>query len=264
MNVGFIGAGNMGGALARAIRNDTETKVYIYDTNAEKATKLASEIGAIGCELSLLLTESDFIFLGVKPNVISAVCEQIRDLLKKNTVLISMAAGVKLAKLDEALNAKSPVIRIMPNTPVTYGVGMTAWCKNSLVTDAMAKEFERIMAYTGAVDNIPEDNIDAFCAIAGCGPAYAYMFVDALAKAGENCGLDRERALFYASKMLAGAATMAEKSPLPPKSLCENVCSPGGSTIEGVKVLEAEGFDATVQKAIVAAYNRTKELGKKN
>ena len=86
---------------------------------------------------------------------------------------------------------------------------------------------------------------------------------DALAKAGENCGLDRERALFYASKMLAGAATMAERSPLPPKTLCENVCSPGGSTIEGVKVLEAEGFDATVQKAIVAAFNRTKELGKK-
>ena len=264
MKVGFVGAGNMGGALARAISNDNQTKVYIYDTNSEKSFKLASEIGATNCELSLLLVESDFIFLGVKPNVISTVCEKIQSALKPGATVISMAAGITVSQLNDALGGKVPVIRIMPNTPVTYGVGMTAWCKNSLVTNNAINEFERIMSYTGALDNIEEEKMEAFTAVAGCGPAYAYMFVDALAKAGENCGLDRERALFYASKMLAGASVMSERSPLSPKTLCENVCSPGGSTIEGVKVLEAEGFDATVQKAIVAAYNRTKELGKKN
>ena len=262
MNVGFIGAGNMGGALTRAISEDNQTKVYIYDKNAEKATTLAAEISATACGIDLLLSKSDFIFLGVKPNVILSLCSEICDLLKPGATLISMAAGVTLEHLTEATSGKAPVIRIMPNTPVTYGVGMTAWCKNALVTDAAAAEFERIMAYTGALDHMPEDKIDAFCAIAGCGPAYAYMFLGALAEAGEKCGLDRERALFYASKMLAGAAVMAERSPLPPKTLCENVCSPGGSTIEGVKVLEASGFDGTVQRAIVAAFNRTKELGK--
>ena len=262
MKVGFIGAGNMGGALARAISKDKQTKVYIYDHNEEKSASLATETGAVKCELSLLLSKCDFVFLGVKPNAVATVCEEIRDRLKVGATVISMAAGVTLAQLDGFLLGKVPVIRIMPNTPVTYGFVLTAWCKNALVTDVAADEFERIMAYTGALDHIDEDKMEAFTAVAGCGPAYAYMFLDALAKAGENCGLDRGRALFYASKMLEGAAIMADRSPLPPKTLCENVCSPGGSTIEGVKVLEAEGFDATVQKAIVAAFNRTKELGK--
>lgn len=252
----------MGGALARAISKDNQTKVYIYDKNSEKAAALAAEIGATNCELASLLSVSDFVFLGVKPNVISAVCAEIRSSLKPGAAVVSMAAGVTVSQLDEALFGKCAVIRIMPNTPVTYGVGMTAWCKNPLVTTDIASEFERIMAYTGALDYMPEDKIDAFCAIAGCGPAYAYMFLDALAEAGEKCGLDRERALFYASKMLSGAAVMAEKSPLAPKTLCENVCSPGGSTIEGVKVLQSNGFADTVGNAIVAAFNRTKELGK--
>ena len=262
MNVGFIGAGNMGGALARAISNNTQTNVYIYDTNLDKSAELAAETNGTSCELKKLLEVSDFVFLGVKPNVILSVCEDLREKVKAGAVIVSMAAGVQLEQLNGALGGNIPTIRIMPNTPVTYGVGMTAWCKNALVSREMADEFERIMAYTGALDSMPEDQIDAFCAIAGCGPAYAYMFVDALAAAGEKCGLDRERALFYASKMLAGAAVMAERSPLPPRTLCENVCSPGGSTIEGVKVLEANGFSDTVGEAIIAAFNRTKELGK--
>lgn len=261
MNVGFIGAGNMGGALARIINHYRHINVYIYDTNYEKSRALANEIDAIACELDDVLSVSDFIFLGVKPNVIPEVCESIRGRLNPETAIISMAAGIKLSKLEAALGAGVPIIRIMPNTPVTYGEGMTAFCKNSYVTDDMALVFETMMKFTGTLVDIPEEDFEAFTAIAGCGPAYAYMFIGALAKAGEKCGLPHDRALFYASKMLRGSALMAESSPYSPEVLCKNVCSPGGSTIEGVKVLEAAGFEDNVIDAIVAAYNRTKELG---
>ena len=264
MKVGFIGAGNMGGALARAISEEKQINIYIYDIHSEKSEGLAREIGAAACELDNLLAVSDFVFLGVKPNKIFDVCNAIKDKIKPNAVMISMAAGVTLAQLGKALGGAIPVIRMMPNTPVTYGAGMTAWCKNQHVTEDMAQNFIKMMMLTGAIDEIPEEKIDAFCAIAGCGPAYAYMFINALTEAGEKCGLDRNQALFYASEMLRGSALMAEKSSLSPKILCQNVCSPGGSTIEGVKVLETEGFEDAVFKAIVAAFHRTKELGKQS
>ena len=262
MNVGLIGAGNMGGALARAISKYKQINIYIFDTNQEKSTALANEIGAKACELYELLSVCNFIFLGVKPNVIIGLCESIGKKLNKDAVVISMAAGVKVADLSAALGVGVPVIRIMPNTPVTVGAGMTAWCKNEHVMGDAAKNFEKMMAYTGALDELPEDKIDSFCAIAGCGPAYAYMFVDALAKAGVECGLDYDRALFYASKMLAGSALMAETSPLSPEILCKNVCSPGGSTIEGVKSLMNDGLDKIVSTAVGASFKRTVELGK--
>ncbi len=263
MNVGFIGAGNMGGALARIINTYKHINVYIYDINEEKSKKLAHEIDAFYCDLDYLLKESDFIFLGVKPNIIDSLCQQIAGKLKDYACIISMAAGVKLERLEASLGKETPIIRIMPNTPVTFGEGMTAWCKNAAADDDTTYVFKTMMKFTGAITEIPEDEFEAFTAIAGCGPAYAYMFIDALAKAGEICGLPYDRALFYASKMLRGSALMAENSPLSPEVLCKNVCSPGGSTIEGVKVLEAKEFEDSVIQAIIAAYNKTRELGKK-
>lgn len=261
MNVGFIGAGNMGGALARIICTYKHINVYIYDVDSEKSKKLAAETEGIACELSELINASDIIFLGVKPGVIATVCNEISDKVKDETIIISMAAGVKIKKIESVIKRNIPIIRIMPNTPVTYGEGMTAYCKNEFVTDDVEFLFKIVMKFTGTLSEVPEEDIEAFTAIAGCGPAYAYMFIDALAKAGEKCGLDYDRALFYATKMIKGSAIMVENSPLSPETLCKNVCSPGGSTIEGVRVLEANNFDDTIEKAIFAAYKRTKELG---
>ena len=262
MNIGFIGAGNMGGALARALSTNKETNIYIFDINIEKAELLASEIGATVYEKETLLSISDFIFLGVKPKGIADVCKNIRDGIKADAAIISMAAGVEIKKLEASLGEGIPVIRIMPNTPVTYGAGMTAFCKNEFVSEKMLSHFKEMMKYTGTIAEIPEDKFEAFTAVAGCSPAYAYMFIDAIANAGAKCGLDYSDALSYASKMLEGAALMVRNSPLSPTVLKENVCSPGGSTIEGVYVLEGADFDGTVQKAIIAAFNKTKELGK--
>lgn len=262
MKIGFIGAGNMGGALAKGISKVSGTKLYIYDKIEEKATNLAESIGASVATFEEVVSESDFLFLGVKPNVLPDVMKEVGKIANLNTVMVSMAAGVQISKIESAVENKIPVIRIMPNTPVAVGEGLTAYAKNGLVTDKTVCDFENIMQFTGALEPMEESEIDSFCAVAGCGPAYAYMFIDALAKGAEKCGIERNTAIRYASKMIRGAALMTLESGIEPQTLCENVCSPGGATIEGVKVLNSRDFEDSVSLAIEAAFKRTKELGK--
>ena len=262
MNIGFIGAGNMGGALAQGVAQVSETKVYIYDKITEKADALALAIGGKSTTFEELVSTSDFVFLGVKPNVIEEVAKEVGKAAKLNTVIVSMAAGVKIEKIEAALSRPLPIIRIMPNTPVAVGEGLTAYAKSSLVSNENVSAFEHIMQFTGATEPLDESEIDSFCAIAGCGPAYAYMFIEALAIGADKCGLSRERAIKYASKLMRGAGLMALETNIDPKILCKNVCSPGGATIEGVKVLESREFGDAVSSAIEAAFKRTKELGK--
>lgn len=251
----------MGGAIAKAISAKKQSNIYIYDLNTEKAAAFAESIGAKLVDRDELLSLCDITFLGVKPNIILPLLSEIAPKVKKGALLVSMAAGVKLASLTEC--AKDvPFIRIMPNTPVTLGEGMTAYAASSCTTDKQIADFEKIYSACGTLARLEEEKIDAFCAIAGCGPAYAYMFIDALAKAGENIGLDRSDAIVYAATMLRGSALMALESGLDPVTLRKNVCSPGGSTIEGVKVLEARGIESIVDETIAAAYKRTVELGK--
>ena len=142
------------------------------------------------------------------------------------------------------------------------GEGFTAYAKNELVSDGKISEFENIMQFTGSLEPLEENAIDSFCAVAGCGPAYAYMFIEALAVGAEKCGISRENAIRYAAKTVLGATLMTLKTNIDPKTLCKNVCSPGGATIEGVKVLEERDFSNAVSSAIESAFKRTKELGK--
>lgn len=264
MNIGFIGCGNMGGALAIAVSKIPSAKLYLCDTDVSKAAALQLATGGEISLLSELPERCDFIFLGVKPIGVGAVLSSIADALTKNPdcTLISMAAGVTIEKIEGFLKVKSPIIRIMPNTPVGVGCGMTVFSKNSLVTTEIKETFLEFMAQSGEVDEIPEKSIDAACAVAGCGPAFAYMFAEALAKGGEACGLDAEKAEFYAAQMMKGAAEMMLKTDKSPETLRENVCSPGGSTIEGVKVLFGKDMPGICEAAVKASYKRTKELGK--
>ena len=262
MNIGFIGAGSMGGALAKATSKILETKLYIYDIDQKKANRLASETGAFSVSFDEVVSTSDIIFLGVKPSVLPNVAKELGKAARRDTVIVSMAAGIAISKIEEALGVKLPIIRIMPNTPVLVGEGVTAYSKNELVTDERLSDFLRAMQYTGTLEPLDEDDIDAFCAIAGCGPAYVYTFIDALAKGAEKCGISREGALKYAALTVRGAALMTLKTDGDPSTLCKNVCSPGGATIEGVKVLESHNLEGTICAAIEAAFKRTKELGK--
>ncbi len=260
IKVGFIGAGNMGSALARAAAKADGVSVYIYDKDGCKAKAVAEDIGAQLASDKEIAEICDYTFLAVKPNIICAVAEGIKTFIKGTVV--SIAAGISLAQLASYLNTDTPVIRIMPNTPAAYGAGMMLWCKNAIVTDNAAKGFYEIMAPSGKLDEIPERLIDAASAVSGCGPAFVYMFIEALADGGVECGLPRDKALLYACETLIGAAETVKRSGAHPEALKDAVCSPGGSTIAGVHALEEGAFRACAAGAVVSAYKKTLTLGK--
>ena len=150
----------------------------------------------------------------------------------------------------------------MPNTPVSVGEGMILYDICPVVTGEIENLFLDVLSCAGRLDKLPEELIDAGCALSGCGPAFVFMFIDALAKGAENCGLDRERAISYAVQTLIGSAKLLDSSDKTPTELRDAVCSPGGSTIEGVRTLIERDFDSIIQSAIKASFEKTKLLGK--
>ncbi len=260
ITVGFIGTGNMGSALARAAAKADNTKVYLYDKDEGKSMALAAELG---CEASSFEAAcgADVVFLAVKPNVVKDVLGEAKGNIKAGAVLVSMAAGVSLGMISIILGT-TPVIRIMPNTPAACGSGMMLYAKNPAVTEAMLSSFKHVMARSGEIDELPESLIDAASALSGCGPAFVYMFIEALADGAVASGLPRDKALRYAIETVKGSAEMVKASGEHPEALKDKVCSPGGSTIDGVHELELGAFRATVENAVIAAYKKTLSLGK--
>ncbi|MBO5109709.1 MAG: pyrroline-5-carboxylate reductase [Clostridia bacterium] len=263
MKVGFIGCGNMGGALATAIAKNTDVSVLLADRDETKAAALAEAISAEVVTAEAVAAEADFIFMGLKPYLIASVLTELRGALEKNpdAVVVSMAAGVELAKINGVLPQGQAAIRIMPNTSVALGEGMVVYTSNGAVTEGAKAEFCRIMAPTGKLDELAEGLIDAATAVMGCGPAFAYVFLEAMADGAVSCGLPRDKATLYAAQMLRGAAEMALASGKHPEVLKDEVCSPGGSTIEGVGALEQGAFRATTRAAVRAAYEKNRQLG---
>ena len=267
LKIGFIGAGNMGGALAKAASKNDSLQIFISDNDTSKAECLCKEIGALASSNAQIASEADFIYLGVKPQVLPSVLQQIAPDLKNRNgrfVLVTMAAGIKTESVCEMLGFDCPVIRIMPNTPVMIGEGLILYCGNSLVTDDDFNHFLCLCQHAGLTDRLEESLIDAGCSVSGCGPAFVYMFIDALAQGGKKAGLSEEKALFYAAQTALGAAKMVMQTKKSPDELKRAVCSPNGSTIEGVNYLEKELLKEKVVEGVTASFNRTVELGKNN
>ena len=262
--VGFIGTGNMGGALARAVCQAVPPQqVILANRTAKKAENLAAELG---CRFGFNqdAARGDYIFLGVKPQMMAGMLREIAPILQSRSdhfVLVSMAAGLTCAQIREMAGINCPVIRIMPNTPVAVGEGVVQVCSLDAEEDVL-KPFICMMAPAGLVDPIPESLMDAAGSVSGCGPAFACLFLEALADGGVACGLPRDKALTYAAQMLAGSAKMVLESGQHPGALKDAVCSPGGSTIQGVRALEEHGFRSAVMEAIIAAWEKNRILGK--
>ena len=261
---GFIGCGNMGGALANALaRSVPAERIALCDTDQQKRDALALSTGASAVELSELVLESEYIFLGVKPQGLPSLLGAMHPLFdrkKERTVLVSMAAGTSIAAIEAIVGTSLPIIRIMPNTPVSVGEGMVLYACNALVTEEEKATFVGSLCEGGRLDEIPEDKIDAASALSGCGPAFVYLFAEALADGAVECGLAREKANLYAAQTLLGAATLLLESGRHPGELKDAVCSPGGTTIAGVHALEASAFRAAAMDAVTSAYGRTLEL----
>ncbi len=265
MKIGFIGTGNMGTALATAVaKSAPDTKLYFADFLKEKAEKTAKDLSGISSDNITLIKECDMVFLGVKPQVLPALLSEIAPFVKERKgelTLVTMAAGVKIGSLLSALGEETPVIRIMPNTPVMVGEGVIVYCSKN-VSKEEEKIFASYLSSGGLVEKIEEEKIDAASALHGCGPAFAYLFVEALADGAVSCGLSREAALRFAAKTVKGAAEMVLETGKHPGELKDAVCSPGGSTIEGVRALEEGGFRGTTMDAVLASYEKTLALGK--
>ena len=250
--------------MARACRS-AGCDVLIFDKNSALAETVAAELGGVNCaDCGELAHACDVIFLGVKPNIVPTVLEQLRENIKnrRDCLLVSMAAGVTVASIEATLGFPFPIVRIMPNTPVAVGEGMILWCASAAVTEELAAGFTAAMSCAGVLARLDEEKIDAGTAVSGCGPAFVYMFIDALTMGGEACGLSREESLTYACQTVIGAAKMTLASDKTPTELRDAVCSPGGSTIEGVKTLLGKDFSSVVESAVLASYKRTRELGK--
>ena len=263
---GFIGTGNMGGALAVAVCKAINPKeVIIADKQTVKAEIMAEDLGCHFAETNVVASRAKFIFLGVKPQILEKVLLNIKPILEYREdrfILVTMAAGVDIATVNKILGKDYPVIRIMPNTPVSVGKGMILYnCNNNVYMDEIG-EFCDGLKYAGRLDKPDEKLIDAASAISGCGPAFVYMFTESLADAGVECGLSRDKALEYAAQTVSGAAELVLSSDTHPAELKDRVCSPAGSTIAGVHALEKNSFRAGVIEAVNASFKRTKELGK--
>ncbi len=260
--IGFIGAGNMGGALATAVAK-SGNEVYLADSNCEKAEALAKKIGAKAVSTKEVAQNCDTVFLGVKPQILPAVAAELRPLFGENApCLVSMAAGVSLCELSEFF-PKNRIIRIMPNTPASVGAGVILYALGETAMPEDEAMLLSALAAAGSLNKLDEKLIDAATAVSGCGPAFAYMFIEALADGGVKCGLPRDKAQKFAAEMLLGASKLCLESGKHPGELKDAVCSPGGSTIAGVAALEDGAFRASVIEAVVAAFERTKELSNK-
>lgn len=263
---GFIGTGNMGGALAKAAAAVLPgEEILLSNRTAAKAEALAAQLGCGAASVEETAKSSRYLFLGVKPQMMAGLFQKIIPVLQGREdrfILVSMAAGLTMADIQRMAGADYPVIRIMPNTPVAVGGGVILYDATENVAAEELAEFCRGLAAGGKLDRLPEKLIDAGSAVAGCGPAFAAMFIEALADGAVACGLPRKQAMEYAAQMLMGTAKLMLETGEHPGVMKDAVCSPGGSTIAGVRALEQGGFRAAAMNAVEAAYKRTKELGK--
>ncbi len=264
VKLGFIGAGNMGSALAHAARRTLSgTQIRLSNRTPEKAAALARELGASTGTNRDLAEWADFLFLGVKPQMMEQMLAEIAPVLagrKDRFILVTMAAGLPMTRIQEMAGGDYPVFRIMPNTPCSIGEGMLLYTRGPGVTEEEEALYLEAMQGAGRFSAIPERLMDAGSAVAGCGPAFVDLFLEAMADGGVACGIPRAQAMEFAAQMMVGAAKLMLETGRHPGALKDAVCSPGGSTIQGVRTLEKNGFRGAVIDAVIAACEKNAAL----
>ena len=262
MKYGFIGCGNMGGAVASALSQST--KQIVVSDRSGKAKVLAEKLSISYGDNHKIASECDAIFLCVKPHMMQDMLLTLQSVLaQRKPLLITMAAGLTMQSIEDFTDCHLPVIRMMPNTPTALGKGVIQYCCNDLVEEAALQQWLRDMQPCGLLDELEERLIDAASALSGSGPAYMYVFLEALADGAVACGIPRAKAMDYAAMTMVGAAEMYLQTNTHPGALKDAVCSPGGSTIVGLHALEQHGFRGGVMDCVMQAYEKNKQLCKK-
>lgn len=257
-SVGIIGTGKMGSCLAISISKSKKAQLFLANRTASKAKDLAKKLNG-KYATNKQAAACDIVVIAVKPNQALDVIKEIKSSFKDKAIIISTMAGWTIKRLEEETGL--PVIRIMPNTPCLINEGMTLYDYGRNVNKEDLDFCLQILKNTGRVEKIEERLIDAASAITGCGPAYVDIFVDALADGAVAEGVPRALAIEFAAQMLVGSGKLVLESKKHPAELKDEVCSPAGSTIEGVIELEKGGFRASVINAVRAACEKNKKLG---
>ena len=264
--IGFIGAGNMGSAMIGGILDAslvTTSQIIASAHSPETLDKIRTKFSIETTQSNEVVAErSDILFLAVKPNKFSEVLPQIKGHLKPDCIVVSIAAGQPIANI-EALLGEVRLIRAMPNTPALVGAAMSALCPNDKVTPEEVKLVESLFNSFGRAEVVPESMMDAVVGVSGSSPAYVYMFIEAMADAAVAQGLPRKQAYTFAAQTLLGSAKMVLETGQHPGELKDAVCSPAGTTIEAVNVLEKKGMRSAVIEAVTAAAKKNHQLGKK-
>lgn len=270
MKYGFIGAGNMAGAIIKGMTIGTKSfrgdDIIVTSKTVTSAKKLATECGVISAEKAeQVIAFSDVVILGVKPNVLGEILPNLKhSFAEKSPLVVSIAAGKTLDYLSDFFVEETPIVRVMPNINAKIGASTTGMCCNEYVTKEQRGIVREIFETIGSVADISEQHFSIFGVIGGASVAFAYLYMDALARAGLKAGMPKKQALEITAQTVLGSAKMILEGGEEPWPLIDQVCSPGGTTIEGVCSLEENNFESTIVKAFDAVLEKDKLIGKRN
>ena len=266
MKIGFIGTGNMGGAILRGYGKCAEAdgnELLAHNRTRAKAEAIAASIPLkVADSIEDLVKASDIVFVCVEPGNFDEVMPEVAKSFSKDKILVSIAAGITIAYLEGHLGSDAKIVRAMPNTPIMHGLGTTALVRNGNVSDPDFEAVKKVFEAGGIAGEVSEDQISAVIGVSGSSPAYTYMYIDGLVSAGISAGLDPETSRKFAAQAVMGAACMAMKSEEDLTVLCDRVCTPGGTTIEAVKKLRELGFEVITKNGAEAAIARADEMSK--
>lgn len=264
--IGFIGGGNMGSAIIGGLLSSglsDKDHIIAADKNPESVDRLKNTYGIQASTENIeISSNADILFLSVKPNMFAAVIPEIRDTVKENAIIVSIAAGQPIARIESLFEKPVKLVRVMPNTPALVGASMSALCKNERITEEEIAEIQSIFNSFGESEIVSESLIDAVVGVSGSSPAYVYMLIEAMADAAVADGMPRAQAYKFAAQAVLGSAKMVLETGKHPGELKDAVCSPGGTTIEAVAVLEKNGFRSAVIEAQRACVKKSIEMSK--
>lgn len=264
MKIGFIGLGNMATAMIEGIiRSGIVSASDISGSAKTEATRqrIAEKSGILTtADNGEVAAGADLLFLAVKPNLFSDIIGEIAGKVREHTVIISIAAGKTMEWIECEFAHDIKLIRCMPNTPALVGEGCTGVCRNGRVSDMELEQAMRLFKTFGIASEVPEKLMDAVIGVSGSSPAYVFLFIEAMADGAVAAGMSRKQAYEMAAQAVLGSAKMVLETGKHPGELKDMVCSPGGTTIEAVKVLEEKGFRAAVMEAMEACIEKSKRL----
>lgn len=263
MKLGFIGCGNMATAIIKGILGNGKVKAEdIIASDASKDALAKAEEMKITTTLDncKVVESADIVFFAVKPQYIGSVIAEIKDAMDSNKIIISIVAGKTIAWYEEQFGKEVKLVRTMPNTPALVGEGMTAACGNKNVTEEELKTAVELLSCFGKVEVVGENLMDVVVSVSGSSPAYVFMFIEAMADAAVADGMPRAQAYEFAAQSVLGSAKLMLETKLHPGVLKDMVCSPGGTTIEAVRVLEEKGMRSAVIEAMKACAKKSREL----